>query len=113
MSQVCVLTLLFTLRTHWDDNRKHISIHVEFVDDTAVMGLISDNDQFTYREEGRQMVELCQDSSLSLNVEKTKEIAVDFRINTATPTLLHINGSAVKFLGVHMADDGTLACTSL
>lgn len=49
-----------------------------------------------------------------MNVEKTKEIIVDFRRKQPTHTPLYIDGTAVelqrtwgKFLGVHMSKDLT------
>lgn len=105
--------LLFTLVIH-DCTPQHSSNHIiNVADDTTMVGLISDNCESAYREEVRCLVERCQDNHPSLNVEKTKEIIVDFRKNPCTTTPLHINGSAVemvssvKFLGVHRADNLT------
>ena len=53
----------------------------------------------------------CSDNSPSLNVEKTKEIAVDFRRVHTQHAPLTINGATVervsstKFLGVHITED--------
>ncbi|XP_013767730.1 protein NLRC3-like [Pundamilia nyererei] len=50
-------------------------------------------------------------SNLSLNVEKTKEIIIDFRRTLTVQTPLTINGAAMervsstKFLGVHISED--------
>ncbi|XP_036416396.1 carcinoembryonic antigen-related cell adhesion molecule 5-like [Colossoma macropomum] len=44
-----------------------------------VVGLISNNDDSAYREEVNQLVVWCDKNNLSLNVNKTKEITVDFR----------------------------------
>ncbi len=53
----------------------------------------------------------CSDNNLSLNVEKTKEIFVDFRRVHTQHAPLTINGATVervsstKFLGVHITED--------
>uniref|UniRef100_A0A9J8CRL9 Alkylated DNA repair protein AlkB homologue 8 N-terminal domain-containing protein n=1 Tax=Cyprinus carpio carpio TaxID=630221 RepID=A0A9J8CRL9_CYPCA len=53
----------------------------------------------------------CSDNNLSLNVEKTKEIVVDFRRVHTQHVPLTINGATVervsstKFLGVHITED--------
>ncbi|KAK3559815.1 hypothetical protein QTP86_020990, partial [Hemibagrus guttatus] len=58
----------------------HSSNHiVKFADDTTVVGLISKNDESAYREEVQRLTAWCKASSLSLNVDKTKEMVVDFR----------------------------------
>lgn len=75
------------------------------------MGLISNNDESVYREEVYQLVVWCRDNNLSLNVDKTKEMIVDFRRTQADHSPLHINGTTVdrvrssRFLGVHMTED--------
>ncbi|KAI4881446.1 hypothetical protein NFI96_000004 [Prochilodus magdalenae] len=52
-------------------------------------------------------------NNLSLNVDKTKEMLVDFRRTRRDHSPLHIDGSTVeivkstKFLGVHLAEDLT------
>ncbi|KAM4541264.1 uncharacterized protein V3H82_023100 [Fundulus diaphanus] len=86
---------------------------VKFADDTTVVGLIRDDNDQDYREEVEQLVGWCRDNRLILNVEKTKEIIVDFRKNRPRHAPLLINNSAVevvsstKFLGVHITDNLT------
>ncbi|KAI3360336.1 hypothetical protein L3Q82_014651 [Scortum barcoo] len=77
--QGCVLSpLLFTLLTH-DCTPPHSSnLLIKFVDDMTVAGL-SNNDETDYRREVSRLALRCDHNSLSLNVEKTKEIVVDFR----------------------------------
>ncbi|KAK3553086.1 hypothetical protein QTP86_031354, partial [Hemibagrus guttatus] len=66
--QGCVLSpLLFTLLTH-DCAAMHSSNHI-----------ISKNDESAYREEVQQLTAWCKAKNLSLNVDKTKEMVVDFR----------------------------------
>ncbi|KAK3554982.1 hypothetical protein QTP86_002415 [Hemibagrus guttatus] len=113
-SQGCVLSpLLFTLLTH-DCAAMHSSNHIiKFADDTTMVGLISKNDESAYREEVQRFTAWCKDNNLSLNVEKMKEMDVDFRRAQSDHSPLNINGSNVKivkstkFLCVHLAEDLT------
>jgi hypothetical protein len=50
-----------------------------FADNTTVVGLITNNDETAYREEVWALRVWCQENNLSLNVNKTREIIVDFR----------------------------------
>ncbi len=113
--QGCVLSpLLFTLLTH-DCTAMFSSNHIiKFADDTTVIGLISNNDETHYREEVAQLAEWCGANNLSLNVEKTKEVVMDFRRRNSTDhPPLTIDSSTVervsstKFLGVHITEDLT------
>lgn len=76
-----------------------------------MVGLIQDGDERAYREEVRLFADWCRTNNLVLNVEKTKEMVIDFRRNQPVHAPIHINGTAVeivkntKFLGVHVADN--------
>ncbi|KAI5614754.1 gastrula zinc finger protein XlCGF28.1-like, partial [Silurus asotus] len=112
--QGCVLSpLLFTLLTH-DCAPTHSSNHIiKFADDTTVVGLISKNDESAYREEVQRLTAWCGANNLSLNVDKTKEMVIDFRRVQSDHSPLIIDGSSVeivkstKFLGVLLADNLT------
>ncbi|KAK3515311.1 hypothetical protein QTP70_013456 [Hemibagrus guttatus] len=77
----------------------------------TVVGLISKNKESTYREEVQQLTAWCKANSLSLNVDKTKEMVVDFRRAQNDHSPLFIDGSPVeivkstKFLGVHLEEN--------
>jgi hypothetical protein len=109
--QGCVLSpLLYFLFTH-DCVAKHDSnTIIKFADDTTVIGLITDHNEITYREEVRDLAEMCQDNNLSFNVIKTKEMIVDYRKKRTTHALIIIDGAVVeqvesfKFLGVHITN---------
>ncbi|KAI4876241.1 hypothetical protein NFI96_001158 [Prochilodus magdalenae] len=79
----------------------------------TVVGLISKNDESAYREEVQRLTDWCRTNNLSLNVDKTKEMVVDFRRTRRDHSPLHIDGSTVeivestKFLGVHLSEDLT------
>ncbi|KAK3539910.1 hypothetical protein QTP70_019555 [Hemibagrus guttatus] len=86
---------------------------VKFANDTTVVGLISKNNKSAHREEVQRLTAWCKANSLSLNVDKTKEMVVDFRRAQSDHSLLFIDGSHVeiikstKFLGVHLAENFT------
>ncbi|KAK3545747.1 hypothetical protein QTP70_011320 [Hemibagrus guttatus] len=79
----------------------------------TVVGLISKNDKSAYREEVQQLTAWSKANSLSLNVDKTKEIVVDFRRAQSDHCPLFINGSSMeivkstKFLGVPLVENFT------
>uniref|UniRef100_A0A3B1J1U4 Reverse transcriptase domain-containing protein n=1 Tax=Astyanax mexicanus TaxID=7994 RepID=A0A3B1J1U4_ASTMX len=105
--------LLFTLLTH-DCAAKHSSnSFIKFADDTTVLGLITKGDESAYREEVQRLTDWCTVNNLHLNVDRTKEMVVDFRRALHTHSPLNIDGSSVeivkstKFLGVHLADNLT------
>ncbi len=110
--QGCVLSpLLFTLLTHDCTPSHNSNIFIKFADDTTVVGLISNRDETNYRSEVSHLAGWCRVNNLSLNVEKTKEIVVDFRKVHTQHAPLTINGATVerasstKFLGVHITED--------
>ncbi len=107
--QGCVLSpLLFTLLTHVCTLSNNSNLFIKFADDTTVVGLISNRDETNYKSEVSRLAGWCSDNNLSPNVEKTKEIVVDFRRVHSQHAPLTINGATVervsstKFLGVHI-----------
>jgi hypothetical protein len=104
--QACILSpLLYSLFTHNCVAKHDSSTIIKFADDTAVVGLITDDDETAYREEVREPVVWCQDNNLSLNVSKTKELQ-ETAGQTGPP--ININRAVVervesfKFLVVHI-----------
>ena len=63
-----------------------------------------------YREVVRALGVWCQENSLTLNVNKTKEMILDFRKQQREHPPIHIKGTVVvrvvsfKFLGGHITD---------
>ena len=99
----CVLNpLMYSLFTH-----ACMANSIKFADDTMVVGLITNNDESTYREEVSELALWCHDNNLSQHVSKTKELIVDFRKQRSEHTPIHINGIAVefKFLCVQITED--------
>ncbi len=112
--QGCVLSpLLYSLYTHDCTTTHSSNVIVKFADDTTVIGLITDNDETAYREEVSTLTKWCQENHLSLNIDKTKELVVDFRRQSREHTPISIDKTPVervtsfKFLGVHITEDLT------
>jgi hypothetical protein len=53
---------------------------------TLVVGLITDYDETACREDVRDLAVWCQENNISLNVSKTKEMIVDYRMPPFTST---------------------------
>jgi hypothetical protein len=109
--QGCALSpLLYSLLTHNCMAMQASNSIIKFVDNTTVVGFITNNDETAYREEVRALRVWCQENNISLNVNKTKEIIMDFRKQQSEHPPIHINGTVVekvesfKFLGVHITD---------
>ncbi len=64
-----------------------------------MVGLISNRDEANYRSEVSRLAGWCRDNNLSLNVEKTKEIVVDFRRVHTQHAPLTINGATSSDCG--------------
>ena len=81
---------------------------IKFADNTTAVGLITNNDKTAYREEVRALGVWCQENNLSLNINKTNRLIVDFRKQQMEPPPIHINRTAVekvesfKCLSVHI-----------
>uniref|UniRef100_A0A4W5NM05 Reverse transcriptase domain-containing protein n=1 Tax=Hucho hucho TaxID=62062 RepID=A0A4W5NM05_9TELE len=109
--QGCVLSpLLYSLFTYDCVAMRASKSIIKFADDTTVVSLITINDETAYREEVRALGVWCQENNLTLNVNKTKEMIVDFRKQQREQPPIHIDGTVVekvesfKFLGVHITD---------
>lgn len=79
-SQGCLLSpLLFSLLTHDCTARSSTNHIVKFTDDTTVVGLMTDNDESPYRKEVEQLAVWCRSRNLTINVDKTKEMLINFK----------------------------------
>lgn len=95
--QGCVLSpLLYTLLTHDCVPRHKNNLIVKFADNTTVVGLIHRNKESRYREEVNLFESWCRDNNLVLNVDKTKEMIVDFRRSKPKHTPLCISNREVE-----------------
>ena len=61
-----------------------------------MVGLITNNDKTAYREEVRALGGWFQENNLTLNVNKTKEMIVDFKKQQREHPPIHIDGTAVE-----------------
>ena len=83
---------------------------VKFADDTALIGLIKQDNSSTFLELIQRFVSYCRDNYLELNTSKTKELVIDYRKNGHVPEPVLINNTEVtrtkqyKYLGVVMDD---------
>ena len=97
---------LFTLYTSDVRSANNSCALVKFADDTALLGLIENDDDDAYLDQIIHFTKYCDDNFLELNVNKTKEMVIDFRKSRMVPKGVIIKGSAVervdnyKYLGV-------------
>eukprot|EP00061_Rhincodon_typus_P007899 g30036.t1 len=81
----------------------------KFADNITTVGQISNNDESKHRREIEGLVTWCNESNLSVNVSKTKELIIDFRKKGGEHAPIYINGTervkGIKFLGVTITDD--------
>ena len=78
--QGCVLSaFLFTIYTTDCTSSSKQVVILKYADDTVIIGLLSNNDETSYRQEVMKFCKWCDDNYLNLNVSKTKEMLVDFR----------------------------------
>ena len=97
---------LFTIYTS-DIRSSSSNCHlIKFADDTALLGLIHKEDANEYTQLVNKFVEYCNDNFLVLNVSKTKELIIDFRIKRSEPEPVLIKNDPIqrtdhyKYLGV-------------
>ena len=110
--QGCVLSpLLYSLYTY-DCVAKFPSNSIfKFAEHTTVVGWISNNAETEYRNEIENLVNWCGNNNLSCNVNKTKEIVIDFRKCKREHAPVYINGDEVervesfRFLGVQITNN--------
>jgi len=101
----CLSPLLFILYTndcHNSFSNRHI---LKFADDTVIVNLLQGDEQ-DHGSSVDDFVAWCDESSLELNVSKTKDMVIDFRKSTSFPPPTIMKGADVemvdsyKYLGV-------------
>ena len=75
----CSAPRLYPLFTHDSVATRVSNSDIKFAGDTPEVGLGATNAEPAYREEVRALVEWCQEMNLSLNVNKSKELIMDYR----------------------------------
>ena len=94
--QGCVLSpLLFTLYTKSCRSSSESCKVYKYADDTALVGLCVNNDE-EYQKEVKSFVTWCKENYLLLNVQKTKELVIDFRRSPYEHNKLVIDEKAVE-----------------
>ena len=74
---------------------------IKFADDIAVNISIIKDDESDYHNEIEQLVKWSNDNNLILNVNKTKELIVDFRQCRNLKDSIIINGSTVEQANIY------------
>ena len=74
---------------------------IKFADGIIVIGLIMNDDESDYRNEIELLVKWSNDNNLTLNVDETKELIVDFRKCRNLKDSIIINGSAVEQVNIN------------
>uniref|UniRef100_A0A8C5DJK7 Reverse transcriptase domain-containing protein n=1 Tax=Gouania willdenowi TaxID=441366 RepID=A0A8C5DJK7_GOUWI len=108
--QGCVLSpLLYALYTYDCSSTHPTNRIIKYADDTTVVGLIRGEDETAYRAEVEELSRWCSANNLTLNIQKTKELIMDFRKIRQDHTPLLINGEQVetvttfRFLDIHIS----------
>ena len=89
--------ILFSLYTS-DFRYKSDHCHIQFSDDTAIIGCVSDGNDKDYRGVISDFVTWCETNSLQINASKTKEMIIDFGRKSPPPptTLVSIQGKDIE-----------------
>ena len=78
-----------------------------------MVGLISNRDESAYRQEVDELRQWCKRNNLIFNINKTREMIVDFRRKRNTPLPLYIDDTAMemthtyKYFGMHLSNSLT------
>jgi hypothetical protein len=110
--QGCVLSaFLFIIYTNsLSMNNDQCKVY-KYADDTAVLGLIHNEDETFYRDTIENVCSWCDRNYLVLNASKTKEMIFDFRKNKSNIDSVTINSQDIeiakkyKYLGVYIQDN--------
>lgn len=96
--QGCVLSpllyILYTDDCHSGMDSRHI---IKFADDTVIVSLLEDKES-AHGPIIDYFVNWCQEAMLELNVSKTKDMCIDFRLKAPNPTPTTINGSNIEIV---------------
>lgn len=96
--QGCVLSpLLFILYTSMCQSTFNNRFILKYADDTVIVSLLKDNDN-SHGPIVDYFVQWCEESHLQLNILKTKDMAIDFRKESRTPSATVIRGQSVELV---------------
>ena len=74
---------------------------VKIADNTGPSVLITDDDDFDYRQQISDFVDWCDENYLHLAVGKTKEVITDFRRNQREHSWIEIKGETVERVNMY------------
>ncbi|KAI3357769.1 hypothetical protein L3Q82_015527, partial [Scortum barcoo] len=83
-------------------------IGLQFSDDTAIVGCVSEGNDCEYRKVIMDFVDWCELNHLQVNASKTKEMVIDFSRKPSDIAPVNIQGLEIervrtyKYLGVHL-----------
>lgn len=107
--QGCVLSaFLFILYTNDMSMNNNECKIIKYADDTVILGLIRNDHVLPYNAAVSYVNDWCKDNFLDLNVDKTKEMIFDFRLNSPILVPVRIQDVDVqtvktyKYLGVNI-----------
>ncbi len=118
--QGCVLSPTPVLSVHHTTVQQHTApmSSSNLLDDTTVIGLITDNDETAYSEEVSALTKWCQENHLSLNHRQDQGLQGDYRRQSREHTPHHhrqdtcgVGEQSFKFLGVHITEDLNMVCS--
>lgn len=84
---------------------------IKSADDATLVGLISNNMETANRVEVEQLVHCCQFNNLSLNLDTTEEMIVDFSKSRVHHSPLLLHGSPVEPLCIWTCTCQMTPCT--
>lgn len=90
--------LLYSLCTHDCVPAQKFSLVIKFADNTMVIGLITNSDEMAYRAEISALAQWIQENNLSLNIDKNKELIVDYRKKDGLHDSISISGTTVEMV---------------
>eukprot|EP00061_Rhincodon_typus_P001292 g14308.t1 len=88
-----------------------MNVIYKFGDDTTVVARISNNNESKHRREIGGLVMWCNENNLSVNIDTTKELIIDFRKKGGEHVPFYINKTeaervnSIKLLRVAITDD--------
>ncbi|XP_029106248.1 uncharacterized protein LOC114910215 [Scleropages formosus] len=102
----CLSPKLFTLYTYDCDSTQDDTVVIKYANDMTILGLIKNEDESGYRASVNSILVYGEENDLVLNVDKMRELIIDFRKKSSLLHSLIIRGTEVervdshKFLGL-------------
>ncbi|KAJ8283676.1 hypothetical protein COCON_G00025260 [Conger conger] len=106
----CLSPKLFSLYTYDCASNRDNNTVIKYADDTTILGLIKREDESSYRDLVHRIIAYGEDNDLVLNLDKTKELILDFRKKSPSLQPLVVKGTVVertesyRFLGLQISE---------